>query len=358
MQQKVLLSALFAGSAVAIPWGPGGRWGQPASAQSGQSMPTGANPWGSGGQGGEAVVTEVHMATVVETAISQPTVTDWVNAGGNNQFGGSNAGSASTPTAVAMPPAAPTFGNTGDESVAAAPSSSPAGHKQVAAHSASPAVSSAPTNDSHQQSRPSSIPSAVAQPKQSSSAVSAAKPAATSAGSTSTAGSTDYQKQVLDSHNVHRANHSAPALSWDAGLASTAEKIAKSCKFAHDTQMDGGGYGQNIQAGSQASDVWEAITNSFYNGEVNAYNGQYGLANPGGNFEDYGHFTQVVWHDTTSVGCATVHCDGGVTNGAGTKDFTVCNYKPAGNFGGEYAKNVGKSLGKATVATNVGASSY
>ena len=49
------------------------------------------------------------------------------------------------------------------------------------------------------------------------------------------------------------------------------------------------------------------------------------------------------------MGCATQHCPNGVTNGVGTKDFTVCNYSPPGNFANDYAKNIAKSVGKPTV---------
>jgi uncharacterized protein YkwD len=44
-----------------------------------------------------------------------------------------------------------------------------------------------------------------------------------------------YSDAVVAHHNAHRANHSAPALSWDPQLASIAEQIASSCVYAHDT---------------------------------------------------------------------------------------------------------------------------
>lgn len=60
-------------------------------------------------------------------------------------------------------------------------------------------------------------------------------PAATSAAASAAAKApTDYAQTVVDHHNAHRANHSAPALVWDAGLAATALKIAQSCNYAHD----------------------------------------------------------------------------------------------------------------------------
>ena len=44
---------------------------------------------------------------------------------------------------------------------------------------------------------------------------------------------TDYQGFVQYHHNVHRANHSAPDLTWNDTLAATAEKIGKTCSYEH-----------------------------------------------------------------------------------------------------------------------------
>lgn len=44
-----------------------------------------------------------------------------------------------------------------------------------------------------------------------------------------------YQAKAVFHHNVHRFNHSAPAIKWDQGLADTAQKIASSCYYAHNT---------------------------------------------------------------------------------------------------------------------------
>jgi uncharacterized protein YkwD len=63
-------------------------------------------------------------------------------------------------------------------------------------------------------------------------------PAPSTGGSYSGAGQAtpgNYADAVVAHHNAHRANHSAPALSWDSSLADTAYKIASSCVYAHDT---------------------------------------------------------------------------------------------------------------------------
>jgi pathogenesis-related protein 1 len=41
-----------------------------------------------------------------------------------------------------------------------------------------------------------------------------------------------------------------------------------------------------------------------------------------------GHYTQIVWRDTTQLGCGVASCN----NGALTEDIWVCNYAPPGNF--------------------------
>lgn len=50
-----------------------------------------------------------------------------------------------------------------------------------------------------------------------------------------------------------------------------------------------------------------------------------------------GHFTQVVWKDTTRVGCAQL-----ASNGSKGGVYTVCNYMNPGNVQGLYKKNVKK----------------
>jgi hypothetical protein len=45
-----------------------------------------------------------------------------------------------------------------------------------------------------------------------------------------------------------------------------------------------------------------------------------------GNWVDVGHYTQIIWRQTTRVGCA-VH--------QAQADFLVCRYSPAGNVMGQ-----------------------
>ena len=45
----------------------------------------------------------------------------------------------------------------------------------------------------------------------------------------------DYENMVLFHHNVHRANHSADALTWNQTLADSAYALAELCVFQHNS---------------------------------------------------------------------------------------------------------------------------
>lgn len=148
----------------------------------------------------------------------------------------------------------------------------------------------------------------------------------------------EYEDLMLKHHNIHRSNHSAPAVSWDSTLAEYAQNTAEGCVFEHDMNQGSGGYGQNLASWGSSGDISSqqlemaagAITNQWYNGEVTKWN-YYGLDNPpsGANLLDWGHFTQVVWKDTTKIGCATVQCPAGSVLSLDAW-YTVCNYDPPG----------------------------
>lgn len=193
----------------------------------------------------------------------------------------------------------------------------------------------------------------------SSSKASSKSTAKSSAASTAQASKpTTYQEIAVYHHNLHRANHSAPSVTWSNDLASTAATIAASCNYAHNVQVNGGGYGQNIAAGVEANNISSIITDLFYNGEVGWFADLYGEAQPSmTNFEHWGHFSQIVWKGTTAVGCATQDCSKQGLTGVGSNVppyFTVCNYKSPGNYANEYAANIGSPLNRPTAHWNTG----
>ena len=101
-------------------------------------------------------------------------------------------------------------------------------------------------------------------------------------------------------------------------------------------EVDGVGYGQNIAAGISEDSADIVITDLFYNQEFELYN-NFGKDVGDAlydNFHAWGHLTQILWKDSTSVGCATVECPSGLANTAQDVPpvFTVCNYNCPGNY--------------------------
>ena len=74
------------------------------------------------------------------------------------------------------------------------------------------------------------------------------------------------------------------------------------------------------------------VTEGLYNSEVNNYI-YYGGEPDVSTLNGWGHFSQIVWKGSTSVGCYTADCSSG---GLMNTDpwippyFTVCNYAPPG----------------------------
>ena len=95
-----------------------------------------------------------------------------------------------------------------------------------------------------------------------------------------------------------------------------------------------GGLGENIAAGAPSLTI--ASANSGWIGEDANYDYTSNTCNTGAMMNlECGHYTQIVWKTTTSVGCALVTC---TTNSPfpaqyGTSwGFAVCDYAPPGNI--------------------------
>ncbi|KAK3018581.1 hypothetical protein RJ639_002816 [Escallonia herrerae] len=132
------------------------------------------------------------------------------------------------------------------------------------------------------------------------------------------------RQDYLDAHNAARAQVGVGPLTWDDGVASYAQHYANQriedcgCEHSH-----GGPYGENIAFGSgdfsrkAAVDLWVG-EKKYYDYNSNSCASGYGC----------GHYTQVVWRNSTRVRCARVRCNNGWC-------FITCNYDPPGNYVGE-----------------------
>ncbi len=129
-------------------------------------------------------------------------------------------------------------------------------------------------------------------------------------------------RELLTTHNAIRADLKLPPLQWSDALAAYSQKWADTLiarnRSAHNPNSP---YGENILVagiGSTPSSVvreWASESHD-YAYSTNACS------------TDCGHYTQIVWRQTTKVGCA-------VSRGS-QREVWVCSYDPPGNYSGEW----------------------
>eukprot|EP00243_Klebsormidium_subtile_P001746 TRINITY_DN1322_c0_g1_i4.p1 TRINITY_DN1322_c0_g1~~TRINITY_DN1322_c0_g1_i4.p1 ORF type:complete len:290 (-),score=67.06 TRINITY_DN1322_c0_g1_i4:405-1274(-) len=143
------------------------------------------------------------------------------------------------------------------------------------------------------------------------------------------------QAAILAKINGLRARHGVPPLHWDAAAAalaqSWAEQLSATGTFSHNPGAASRGWGENlwgISAGGMNGAAASAI-DSWYS-EI----AQFNFSDPEHNdFNQTGHFTQLVWKNTTGVGF-------GAAVNAGGACVVVADFSPTGNYQGQYKDNV------------------
>ena len=130
--------------------------------------------------------------------------------------------------------------------------------------------------------------------------------------------------QMLNTHNAWRQRYRIPNLTWSPQLASYAQQWANTLlqngRFEHRRNSP---YGENLAAASGQQMTPERVVN-MWGAEVSDYNYAANSCRPG---KVCGHFTQIVWRNTTQVGC-------GMARNA-QREVWVCNYNPPGNVIGQ-----------------------
>jgi len=136
-------------------------------------------------------------------------------------------------------------------------------------------------------------------------------------------------QEILDAHNKYRAAVGVPPLQWSdtlaAGAQQWADQLASTGQFQHSGAP---GVGENLAQGSppnafsatQLVDMW-GNEKQYFTGGV------FPNVSSTGNWEDVGHYTQVVWRNTTQVGCGIAVGNGNIV--------MVGRYSPEGNIDGE-----------------------
>jgi len=139
---------------------------------------------------------------------------------------------------------------------------------------------------------------------------------------------------ALDFHNKVRKDVGSPPLEWSTDLAKYAQAWAdhlandQGCEMKH-RPRDGKWkqiHGENIFWGSASSYSAQDASESWYS-EIKDY--KHGPLTQA-NWYPAGHYTQMVWKNTTKVGIAQAVCKTGAI-------IIVANYDPPGNYMGQKA---------------------
>eukprot|EP00927_Polykrikos_kofoidii_P082958 TRINITY_DN8386_c0_g1_i1.p1 TRINITY_DN8386_c0_g1~~TRINITY_DN8386_c0_g1_i1.p1 ORF type:complete len:1843 (-),score=334.00 TRINITY_DN8386_c0_g1_i1:58-5586(-) len=143
------------------------------------------------------------------------------------------------------------------------------------------------------------------------------------------------ERGILMRHNLYRCMHGVPKLKWNPSIAENAARWARTTRenmehSATSSRSNIGGFeyvGENIvwgrnMVGSPGVDQWysEILTTTNQEGTIDETNET--LLN------HVGHFSQVIWKESTEVGCGT------------SGMLLVCQYGPGGNKMGQYKFNV------------------
>lgn len=142
----------------------------------------------------------------------------------------------------------------------------------------------------------------------------------------------NFGQRVLEAHNKERASLGLKPLAWSEALAANAAKWAAHLStlpdIEHDESLDV--EGENLWRGTKGYYTPENMVQLWID-EKKAYKSEViPNASITGDFEDVGHYTQVVWSTTALVGCV-------VADAVGGDEVMVCRYMEGGNVVGEKA---------------------
>lgn len=140
-------------------------------------------------------------------------------------------------------------------------------------------------------------------------------------------------QEALDFHNQIRNDVGTPPLSWSAELSEYAQEWAvyladNGCNLEHRSALGqkNKNYGENIYWGKgriytalDASKSWYSEIKEFKNVVLNS-----------SNWSNTGHYSQMVWRNTSQVGIGSAKCPNGAY-------IIVANYNPPGNYMGQKA---------------------
>ena len=156
---------------------------------------------------------------------------------------------------------------------------------------------------------------------------------AAAAASSSAAGqsfASSFPARILAAHNSERARAGVGPLVWDNalgdGAARYATEMAMTGRFAHSDRSLRRGTGENLWMGTHGAFSVEAMVGGWASEKRFFRAGVFPNVSRSGDWEDVGHYTQMIWPSTQRIGCALASTP--------RVDYLVCRYSGAGNIDG------------------------
>lgn len=147
----------------------------------------------------------------------------------------------------------------------------------------------------------------------------------------------ELEAQMLRVHNEARAKVGVEPLRWDATLATQALAYAETLVRTKDSALihatDLNGIGENLSGGKGGPKFSAVRLANAWVREGHWYKPGVAPNDKCTNAAVVGHYTQVVWRNTTRVGCGYA--------AIGNSRLLACRYGPGGNVGGERAYPAG-----------------
>ncbi|EWS74818.1 SCP-like extracellular protein (macronuclear) [Tetrahymena thermophila SB210] len=159
-------------------------------------------------------------------------------------------------------------------------------------------------------------------------------------------GLTDAQRQILlDTHNMLRnkvaGGQQSPqpqaanmmAMNWSTSLEATAQAWASNMSQVMIHSGNDKGYGENLaESGSTAQNDYDPASHvQMWFDEVKDPSWQTSYINTYTFGSAYGHYSQVVWAKSNSLGCGHSY----FFDGTYYQHYTVCQYQAQGNYIGQ-----------------------
>ncbi len=154
---------------------------------------------------------------------------------------------------------------------------------------------------------------------------------AVTAAATTAALAANLEQSILDAHNKERASLGLKPLTWNAnlavGAAAWAKHLADTGDRAHSKPAERGNTGESIWVGTSGSFGYTEMVYGWLAEKDFFVNGAFPAITKTKDGRIPGHYSQMVWRNTTEIGC-------GLATGGGS-DILVCRYNPGGNKIGE-----------------------